>query len=76
MTLLVDSPAVAARFDRICAAIAADRRGLTLTDLGHAHRLARELEKSADPKGGNPGHHAERVADLAAKLGLEVGALG
>lgn len=66
MTLL-DSPAVASRFDQVCKAIAAERRGLTLTDLGHAHRLAQELEAEEPDE--------DRVEDLVAKLDVDVEAL-
>lgn len=68
MTLLVDTPAVAARFDAVCRAVAADRRGITLLQLGQAHALARELE-SEDPD-------QERVGDLCARLGIDVEAIG
>ena len=62
-----DDNAIMARFDRLCALASANRRGLTLRQLGAAHALARVLE--------DPEYDLEHVADLAALLEVEVGAL-
>lgn len=67
MTLIADPPAVMERFDQICTLIGADRNGITLAQLRDAHALARELEEEDSDR--------NRVAELAAALGIEVEAL-
>lgn len=57
--------AVAARFDVLCRLVGARQgHGVTLAQMGAAHALARELE-AAEPD-------AARVAEFAARLGLDV----
>lgn len=63
MSLIADSPAVLARFDRVCSLLTARNRGITMRELGAAHALARELQAEApDP---------DRVVDFAAALDLD-----
>ena len=50
-------------FDAICKAVAARGRGLTLSEIGDAGALSRELS-SPDP-------NTERLEALRARLGLE-----
>ena len=44
MTLRTMGPEASERFDRLCRAVSARRRGLTLHQLGDCQALARELE--------------------------------
>jgi hypothetical protein len=54
------------RYDRICRLIAANERGLSMRDLGHAHALARELERDPD---------LARLAELCKVLNIDLGAV-
>lgn len=63
MSLIADAPSVLERFDRVCDLLGAQRKGITLEQLGLAHALARELE--ADDSDRN------KVEELCAALGIE-----
>lgn len=65
MTPRLGDPAVMERFDQICRTIAKRGKGLSLSDLGDAHALARE---EVDP---NP--DAGTIRFLRGRLGLEEG---
>lgn len=65
--LSTDTAETWATFDRLCAELAKERRGLTLAQLGGAHALARALcEPEPDEK---------RIAELRRSLGLAEDAL-
>jgi hypothetical protein len=68
MSLTLDDAAVMARFDDVCTLVSPDGRGISLTQLGAAHALARELE-SDEPDQGKIGDHCHALGLDPAELG-------
>jgi hypothetical protein len=63
--LALASPSALRRYDALCALLARQGRGRTLSDLGAAWELAAALEE--------PGVDPGAVAELVASLGLDPG---
>jgi hypothetical protein len=61
MSLGLDDPGVMERFDEVCKLVMARGRGITLSQLGAAHALARELA-SDEPDAGKIGDHCFALA--------------